>query len=522
MITVLSCVAVQHDISLVVLAAILCTFGSWVTSRLYRHSLDRSFRQAISWHLLTALTAGVSIWCTHFVAMLGFRPDVPVNFDLGLTFVSLLIAVLGSAMGIFISSALKMRFAPVIGGAVFGLAIAAMHYAGMIAYRVQGIVYWREDFLIASIILSVLFSSVALYLGSKPRKQGEYQMAILLTVAIVSLHFTGMTAFRVAPLSISGDFVNPEAFKVLAIAITGTALIIVMGALFSYAVENRTRMESIAELTAARNAAESASRAKSEFMSVLSHELRTPLTIILGYSGILSQLKVINEQKKPPAEGTVDLATVQLGEQVDLYGKKISVAANHLLTLINEILDYTSMELGDAKLIRTSFPVQELLAEAEDQFQELANQKSITLHVESDGIVAHADRGRCLQILINLIGNALKFSKSSDVFIRGKIEENGFSIEVEDNGCGIKEENLGVIFHAFQQIEDADNRSEGGTGLGLAICRKLAIAHGGDISVESVVGSGTTFKVTMPASAVEGVGPEAVKRLEMSNLRMAG
>lgn len=515
MMTIISCITVEHDITLVFLAGILCAFGSWVTSKLYRHARNRSQRQAISWHLLSAATAGVTIWCTHFVAMLGFRPPVPVNFDLTLTFASLAIAVIGSAIGVMFAAMVKMRFAPAIGGAILGLAIAGMHYAGMIAYRVQGIVDWQEGYLFTSVLLSVVFSSIALYFGNKVDKWGEYRMAGALTVAIVCLHFIGMTAFRVAPLDISGDFVNPEAFRMLALTVAGTALLIVMCGLFSYAIENRTRMESIAELTAARNAAENASRAKSEFLSILSHELRTPLTIVLGYAGILTKLKESHANKLRKTGEPIDLTTNQLGDQAELYGQKITFSANHLLTLINEILDYTSMELGDAKLARTSFPIEELLAEVEDQFQVLAQAKSITLIVEYDDIIAFADRGRCLQILINLVGNALKFSKSKEVTLRARREKSGFRIEVEDNGCGIHEDNLGLIFDAFQQLEDADNRSEGGTGLGLAICKKLSIAHGGDISVKSTVGSGTIFTVSLPKTAIDAKGRRPAKDLRL-------
>lgn len=519
MFTVLSCITVQHDFSLVVLAAVICLFGSWVTSRLHRYARNRSHRQSISWHLLSALTAGISIWCTHFVAMLGFRPEVPVNFELVLTFASLLIAILGSGLGIMFAAMSNMRHAPLIGGAILGLAISGMHYAGMIAYRVQGLVSWQLGFLVVSIALAVLFSSIALYYGSKGRKMSEVQMTLLLTVAIVSLHFTGMAAFRVAPMDISGEYVNPEALKVLAVAIGGTAILIVLGGLFCYAIENRTRMESIAELTAARNAAESASRAKSEFLSVLSHELRTPLTIVLGYSGMLSKLQETQAQRARFNGTVIEPGANPLVDQAELYGQKISGAASHLLTLINEILDYTSMELGDANLARISFPVDELLSEVADQFGDAAREKSAVLHLESDVIIALADRGRCLQILTNLVGNALKFSKASDIHLRAALESDGFRIEVTDNGCGISEEYFDQIFEAFRQVETADNRKEGGTGLGLAICRKLAMAHGGDVTVRSTLGQGTTFTVSLPASAVDDEATAAANRGEM---RMAG
>lgn len=522
MMKIISCIVIQHDIGLVVLAGILCTFGSWVTSRLHRHARTRENRQAVPWHLLSALTAGISIWCTHFVAMLGFRPDVPVGFDLGLTFASLVIAVLGCGIGIFFAAMVRMRFAAVIGGAILGLAISGMHYVGMIAYRLQGIIYWDKGYLAASILLAVVFSALAFHLGRKSRKYSEYQMAGVLTVAIVSLHFTGMAAFSVAPLNIAGDFVNPEAFRILALAISGTAILIVMGGLFSYVIEVRTRMESIAELTAARNAAESASRAKSEFMSVLSHELRTPLTIVLGYAGMLSKIKETHAKDQLEAVLSGGVAITPLGDQAELYGRKISTAAQHLLTLINEILDYTSMELGDTKLHKTSFSVPELFQEIADQFQGLARQKSVALRFDCDQIIAFADRSRCLQILINLMGNALKFSKAEEIVLRARFQNSGFTLEVEDNGCGMPKESLEQIFIAFQQLEAADNRKEGGTGLGLAICKKLAIAHGGDVSVRSDIGAGTTFTVTLPESAIDRTEPEANAREYPESVRLAG
>ncbi|WP_394153772.1 MHYT domain-containing protein [Loktanella salsilacus] len=516
MMTIITCITAFHDISLVALSALLCGFGSWVTSRLYRHARQRPQRQAVSWYLLTALTAGIAIWCTHFVAMLGFRPNVPVSFDLALTLVSFAIAVLGSALGVIISTINRFRFAPVLGGAILGLSIAAMHYAGMIAYRVQGVIFWDRAYLALSIILAVAFGAAALALGRQSKSAGEYQMAIALTLGIVTLHFTGMAAFRVSPLDITGDFINPEAFKVLALAITGTATVIVMGALFSYVIENRTWQENIQELTKARNAAESASRAKSEFLGILSHELRTPLTIVLGYASILGRLKDINAAKAGHGATETDS---RIGDQAELYGHKITVAANHLLGMINEILDYTSMELGEAALDRTAFPVRGLLEEVETQFAPIAAEKGVTISVDCDEVMAFADRARCLQILSNLVSNAFKFARSSDITLRARLTATGFNIEVQDNGCGIPEESHNVIFNAFQQLEPTQNRSEGGAGLGLAICKTLAIAHGGEVTVQSAAGAGTTFTVAMPTSAIQSA-QEAAAAHRPAGLRL--
>ncbi|MEI4484640.1 MHYT domain-containing protein [Frigidibacter sp. MR17.14] len=522
MMTILSCLTVQHDARLVLLAALVCAFGSWVTARLFSQTSNRPRDKALPWSLLAASTAGVTIWGTHFVAMLGFRPEVPVSFDLTLTLLSLLIAVLGSVAGILFAAMIPLRLAPAIGGAIFGLAISAMHYSGMIAYRVRGLVEWQEPYLALSIVLGVSLSALALMQGRRGGRDGTWRMAGVMTLAIVALHFTGMAAFQILPLDIAGDYVNPSALGTLALAVAGIAILIMLGALFSFALE-RTRMANIAELTEARNAAERASRIKSEFMSVLSHELRTPLTIVMGYSTILAQLKDV--EAKRVAGGAAPLPLEQqlarVVGQAETYGQKINASAQHLLTLINEILDYSSFELGDGTITPERFDVGGLLAEVEDQFQGLAAQKQIALHVACDQITAMADRRRCLQILINLVGNAVKFSRSPIIILRAKYERGGFSLIVEDQGRGIAEKDLERIFVAFQQLENADSRSEGGTGLGLAICRKIAAAHGGEISVKSRLGEGTVFTVWLPESALAEPPPPTQSRRTAAPSRLS-
>ena len=492
----------DHDFALVLLAAALCTFGSWVVSSLYRHAMTRPKGQAVIWYFVAAVTAGIAIWCTHFIAILAYQPDTPVSFDLQLTFASLMIAIFGCTFGILLAGMFKTKSATVLGGTIFGLSVSAMHYAGMVAYRVEGTVIWDQNYLVASVVLSVLLSTLALFFGRRQGKKYTLRMTLALSLAIIALHFTGMAAFKVTAGEMAADYSNPGEFKLIAFVIAGTATLIVLGGLFTYFIENRTRMESIEELRKARDEAESASRAKSEFMSVLSHELRTPLTIIIGYASILSGIKDKTTSKLKPDEPITETHFNTVGDQAQLYGKRVKVAGKHLLTIINEILDYTSIELNDIKLDKTTFAPRDVLVEVEDQFKGLASEKNAELETEWDNMTVRADRSRCQQILINLIGNALKFSQASKISIRAKQQGTGFRFEVEDNGCGIPEKDLQLIFQAFTQLESSDNRKEGGTGLGLSISKKLSIAHGGDIRVESAVGTGTKFSVTIPDSLI--------------------
>lgn len=244
MLTVLGCITHEHDLSLVILAALVCGSGSWATIRLFRRAIATTSTERLAWLVLTAMVAGAAIWCTHFIAMLGYQSGVPIGFDPVLTIVSLLIAMAGTLFGFAIATGRRMRLTPAIGGAVVGLVIAAMHYTGMMAYRVQGVVSWDTSYLVASIVLSVTLSALALHFASRRNEPaGSYIATGILVLAIVSLHFTGMTAFRVEPLLVDGNFSSPEALRALALAVAGVAVPIVGAGLASHLIDNRARTE---------------------------------------------------------------------------------------------------------------------------------------------------------------------------------------------------------------------------------------------------------------------------------------
>ncbi|WP_254690409.1 putative bifunctional diguanylate cyclase/phosphodiesterase [Shinella daejeonensis] len=248
MMTIVECVLDEHDGWLVLLAALLCVTGSWVTARLFQRMASTDGAQRYGWLFMTALAAGVGIWCTHFIGMLGYDAGVPVGFDLAMTVVSLLVSVIGSTIGFIVAASRLARFTPALGGAIVGLAIAAMHYTGMMAYRVQGIVSWNPTYLIVSIVLSVGLSAVALHLAMRPGPRSTNFMAGVLALAIVMLHFTGMTAFRVEPLLVDGSFSNPAAFQALAFAVAAMSFVIVGAGAVSYMIDDSARAASMEKL----------------------------------------------------------------------------------------------------------------------------------------------------------------------------------------------------------------------------------------------------------------------------------
>jgi NO-binding membrane sensor protein with MHYT domain/GGDEF domain-containing protein len=180
--------------------------------------------------------------------MLAYEPGAPVSFDPVLTIISLLVAIAGAKLGFVVAGGGATRLAA-IGGGIVGLAISAMHYTGMMAYRVHGIVEWDMAYLVASIALSVVLSATALHLaGRRDFWSGKIAAAGMLVLAIVSLHFTAMTAFRVSPMLIADNYSNPGALQAMALAVAVVGLIIVGTGLVSYLIDHHTREASYRKL----------------------------------------------------------------------------------------------------------------------------------------------------------------------------------------------------------------------------------------------------------------------------------
>lgn len=248
MMTVINCIVHEHNIWLVIVAIMICAAGSWVIARLFLRAVAVSGLQRAGWYFLAALASGVAIWCTHFIAMLGFNPGVPVGFELTLTNLSLFVAIGGSAAGFVIAGSRFSRVAPALGGLVVGLAIAAMHFIGMAAYRVEGVVSWDTTYLVASVVLSIGLSAGALHFAMRSGQHAGNIMAGTLALAILATHFTGMTAIHVTPGPVDGTFSDPDALYALALAVTGMALLVVGAALVSYLIDDSARAETVERL----------------------------------------------------------------------------------------------------------------------------------------------------------------------------------------------------------------------------------------------------------------------------------
>lgn len=249
MMRVITCLSVDHNLSFVVLAALMCVVGATVTIGLFRRALQNEGLRRHGWNFLTAVSAGSAIWATHFIAMLGYRPSAPVTFDPVLTLVSILIAIIGSGIGFSICAKWQDRSGTIIGGGALGLAIAAMHYVGMFAYRVEGIVSWNQAYVMSSIALAVglsVASVAAAYRWAHGAKR--HVTTLLLGFSIVVLHFVGMAAFEVSPVAGAGAGVDSAAFSAMALSILIGAMIILGTGISSYLIDDRTRAASNEQL----------------------------------------------------------------------------------------------------------------------------------------------------------------------------------------------------------------------------------------------------------------------------------
>ncbi len=229
-----------------------------------------------------------------------------------------------------------------------------------------------------------------------------------------------------------------------------------------------------------------ASQHKSQFLANMSHELRTPLNAILGYTELI-----------------VDQIYGKVPEKIRDVLERVQKSGRHLLGLINDVLDLSKIEAGQLVLSLNDYTFEEVTQSVATAVGSLAAEKKLHLLVDvAPGLpVANGDERRITQVLLNLVGNAIKFTDAGEVAVRVTLPDGMFVVSVADTGPGIREEDRQKIFEEFQQIDSSSTKTKSGTGLGLAIAKRIVEMHGGRIWVESTVGKGSTFFFSIPVRA---------------------
>jgi signal transduction histidine kinase len=243
------------------------------------------------------------------------------------------------------------------------------------------------------------------------------------------------------------------------------------------------------EAEVARAEAERANNSKTDFLAVMSHELRTPLTAIMGYEELLSD----------GITGPVtELQRQQLG--------RINASARHLLGLIDEILTFARVDVGRERIRWESMSVNHTIADSAALVEPMAAAKSIDFVVDllEEDQAIQTDGTKLRQMLVNLLSNGIKFTENGEVRVGCAVSDEILEVSIADTGVGIPAENIEEVFELFWQAEQTATRKTGGTGLGLSVTRKLARLLGGDVTVASRVGMGTTFLLTLPMKAPAG------------------
>ncbi|WP_197081064.1 MHYT domain-containing protein [Gordoniibacillus kamchatkensis] len=515
----------SYDFMLVVFSYVVAVVASYTVLDLVGRISTSRGRSRWLWLSFGAVAMGMGIWSMHFVGMLAFSLPVPVAYDLKLVVLSVLAAMVGSFIALFVVGqphiTLRRLF---VSGVFLAIGICTMHYTGMAAMMV-GITY--DPFYFAlSVLIALAASFAALWLSLYFRQGGsggegwkKAGSGLVMGAAVVGMHYTGMAAaqFHLDAQAAAANGVVLDQ-KWLAYFIAGGTLFTLGLSLFGIFISNRfsrkdseieakaheiyfmnqeLRMlnenleqlvkERTAQLEKAHDEAIKANMIKSQFLANMSHELRTPLNAIIGYSEML-------------IEEAEELSEPMFAEDLG----KIRKAGNHLLSLINDILDISKIEAGKMDIFYETCDLAGLTQDVVTTVKPLVEKGGNRFEIRSAAGEMTTDVTKLRQILINLLSNAGKFTQGGtvgfDVYPLTKNHVPGYGFRVRDTGIGMTPEQIEKLFQPFSQADSSTTRKYGGTGLGLAISERFCSLMGGDIEVDSELGSGSTFTCWLPAT----------------------